>query len=314
MGGFIINDKVSIVLLNWNGHEDTVECLKSLINLNYQCFDIYLVDNDSEKSSIDYIGNYLNNQNYYSFDTIDALLLDDYIKEDNINLLFILNDNNAGFAGGNNVALEYLINNKLSDYVLLLNNDTVVSKDFLDALLDKIKQDDDIGFVGCTHYYYDNPESMQTVGGGCVDLVHGECSAVRDKTAVEDYDFITGSCILMSIGVLRDLGVMDTGYFMYWEDVDWSTCAREKSYKLKVSDYGCIYHKEGSSIKSLNRIYYHTRNRILYMKRHTTGLIYYKFLIYILCYVGKESFFNIVKDYEYSKTLIKALISGIKAK
>ncbi len=273
-----------------------------------------MVDNNSEKSSISYIEDYLYNQNYYSFDTVEVSSLDNYIKQEDINLLFILNDNNAGFAGGNNVALDYLINNKLSDYVLLLNNDTIVSEDFLDALLDKIRQGDDIAFVGCTHYYYDNPESMQTVGGGCVDLVHGECSAILDKTAVEDYDFITGSCILMSIDVLCDLGVMSTDYFMYWEDVDWSTRAREKSYKLKVSDYGCIYHKEGSSIKSLNRIYYHTCNRILYMKRHTTGLIYYKFLIYILCYVAKESFSNIIKNKQYSKTLIKALIHGLKSK
>lgn len=196
---------------------------------------------------------------------------------------------------------------------MLLNNDTVVSEDFLDALLDKINEDEEIAFVGCTHYYYDVPDSIQTVGGGCVDLVHGECSAIHDRSQVEDYDFITGSCILMRTKVLCDLGVMSTDYFMYWEDVDWSARAREKMYKLKVSEYGCIYHKEGSSIKSLNRIFYHTRNRILYMKRHTNGLIYHKFLIYIVLYVLKESFFNIMKNRKYSKTLIKGLISGLKA-
>lgn len=273
-----------------------------------------MVDNDSNKSSINYIIDYLESQDYYSFDTIEVAYLNSYEKLDDTNLLFILNDNNAGFAGGNNVALEYLMNNKLSDHVLLLNNDTVVSADFLDGLLDKIKNDESIAFVGCTHYYYDKRNTIQTVGGGLVDLVHGECRAVVDRGEVDDYDFITGSCILMTNDMLCKLGVMSTDYFMYWEDVDWSVRAREKSYKLKVSDYGCIYHKEGSSIKSLNRIYYHTRNRILYMKRHTSGLTYYKFLIYIICYVLKESFTNLMKNNQYSKTLIKGLINGIKAK
>lgn len=287
--------------------------MESLKTVDYHDFDIYLVDNNSEKQSVDYIKDYLETQNNYSHDIVTSHDLLSYKKEDN-NLIFILNDVNSGFAGGNNVALEYLIKNEVCDFVLLLNNDTIVSTDFIRGLFDKLNESDNTAFVGATHYYYDNPKKMQTVGGGFIDWTHGECSAVHDKSQYDEYDFITGSCILMPIDILREVGPISTDYFMYWEDVDFSTVARRKGYKLRVSDYGCIYHKEGSSIKSLSRIYYHTANRILFMKKFTNGLNYYKFIIYIVLYVLKESASNIITDKEYSKTLLKGLIKGLKYK
>lgn len=311
MKGIIIKSKLSIVLLNWNGHEDTVECLDSLKNLNYTDFNIYLVDNNSESESVEYIKDYLKNQDYYSYETITSRQLNDY--GGNVNLLFILNNVNAGFAGGNNVALDYLIKNDVCDYVLLLNNDTIVSSDFIDGLFDKYNEDDNTAFVGATHYYYDQRRRVQTVGGGIIDWDHGECMAIRQKDQYDSYDYITGSCIFMPIDILREVGPISMEYFMYWEDVDWSTVARKKGYDLKVSDYGCIYHKEGSSIKSLSRIYYHTANRILFMKKFCDEKMYDKFRIYIILYVLKEAFANFIKDSEYSKTLIRGLITGLKA-
>lgn len=312
MKGIIIKSKLSIVLLNWNGHLDTVECLDSLKNLDFTDFNIYLVDNDSETESVEYINDYLKNQGYYSYETITCGQLNDYTGD--VDLLFILNDVNAGFAGGNNVALEYLIKNDVCDYVLLLNNDTVVSSDLIDGLFDKYGQEDNVGFVGATHYYYDDKASIQTVGGGTIDWNHGECMAIRQKSQYDSYDFITGSCVFMPISVLREVGPISTEYFMYWEDVDWSTVACKKGYELKVSDYGCIYHKEGSSIKSLSRIYYHTANRILFMKKFSDEKIYRRFIIYIVLYVLKESSLNVLKNREYSKTLLKGLLKGLKIK
>ncbi len=310
MKGILIKSKLSIVLLNWNGHEDTVECLNSLKNLNYDDFNIYLVDNNSQRNSVEYISDYLENQDYYSHAMVTSNKLDEYT--DDVDLLFILNDVNAGFAGGNNVALEYIIKYDVCEYVLLLNNDTIVSSDFVNALFDKYNQEDNVAFVGATHYYYDDNNSIQTVGGGIIDWKHGECMAVRQKNQYDTYDFITGSCVFMPIAVLREVGPISTDYFMYWEDVDWSTVAHKKGYNLTVSDYGCIYHKEGSSIKSLSRIYYHTANRILFMKKHSDRNRYHKFIIYMVLYVLKESLTNIFKNRQYSKVLIKGLIAGLK--
>lgn len=310
-GVFIIQDNVSIVLLNWNGEKDTVECLESLKSLNYHNFDIYLVDNGSKQNSIDYIYNYLTNDDRYVFDMVQEENLASYERNKDSNIVFILNNDNYGFAGGNNVALNYIKDNISSGYVMLLNNDTIVTPDLLTGLVGKFNESDDTGFVGANHYYYHERNNIQTVGGGCIDLVHGECMAVTIPDSRDEFDFLTGSCILMSCDVLRDVGVISEEYFMYWEDVDWSTQARNHGYKLRISDVGCIYHKEGASIKSMSRIYYHTRNRILYMNRNTGGLIYYKFMIYIVLYVLKESTSNITKNKEYSKTLLRGLKDGI---
>lgn len=298
-------------MLNWNGEEDTIECLNSLKSVDYPYFEIFLVDNYSEGESVKSILNYLNKDTYYSYDLVKKDDLCSFIKKDDSNLVFILNDKNEGFAGGNNVALNYIKDNYSSGYVMLLNNDTIISKDLLTGLVSKYNESDETGFVGANHYYYHDTAKLQTVGGGLIDLVHGECSAVTEFGKVDEFDFLTGSCILMSCKVLREIGVIYDGYFMYWEDVDWSTCARKKGYKLKISDNGCIYHKEGASIPSLSRIYYHTRNRILYMKRNTTGLMFYKFMIYIVLYVMKESFTNIHKNKQYSLTLMKGLKDGL---
>lgn len=303
-------NKVAIILLNWNGATDTIECLESLKNVNYLDYDIYLVDNNSRKESIDELTSYIQNDGFYSSETIAVNQLDTYRKNLNTNLLFILNDNNAGFAGGNNVALRYIMNNNLSEYVMLLNNDTVVSSDFINGLIDKVKQSDENGFVGINTYYYDNNKQIQTVGGGLVDLVHGECSAIT-SSGIDEFDFITGSCVLMPLHVLKEVGLMDESYFMYWEDVDWSTRTRNKGYKLRVADYGYIYHKEGASIHSMRRIYYHTRNRIKYMKKFTKGFKLLKFIIYIILFVIKESLTNIIKNREYSKALLNGLIKGL---
>ncbi len=293
--------------MNWNGDEDTIECLESLKELNYPNFDVFLVDNNSEKQSIDNLIDYLNNDSFYNSVIIEKDDLNTFDKKDENNLVFILNNTNAGFAGGNNVALNYIRNNISSGYVMLLNNDTIVSKDLLTGLVNKFNESDDIAFVGANHYYYHDRNTLQTVGGGSIDLVHGECSAITTPNLQDEFDFLTGSCVFMSCDVLRDVGLMNEEYFMYWEDVDWSTAARKKGYKLKISDTGYIFHKEGASIQSVSRIYYHTRNRILYMKRNTSGLTYYKFMIYIVLYVIKESLTNITKNKEYSFALLNGL-------
>ncbi|WP_170104041.1 glycosyltransferase family 2 protein [Methanosphaera cuniculi] len=293
---------VSIILLNWNGEKDTVECLKSLRKLDYQDYVIYLVDNDSRESSLKYIEKYLNESSYNS-DIITSDDLNMYQKPDDVNLIFILNHENAGFAGGNNVALNYLIDNpEVTDYVLLLNNDTIIKPNLIDALLDKLHTDEKIGFIGVPHYYYDNPDKLQTIGGGFIDIKHAEAIAcMEDK---DEFDFITGSCIFMPIEVLKQIGSLPEDYFMYWEDVDWSTNARNHGYKLVITTDTSIYHKEGASIKSYKRIYYHTRNRIWYMRKYTNSIKYYKFLVYMILFVLKTS--TTAKnedDKDYAKTL-----------
>lgn len=297
--------KVSIVLLNWNGHKDTIECLKSLKKLDYPNYEIYLVDNNSRADDVKQLKDYLDNSDY-NVDMITNNMLDNYVKSDNVDIVFIQNSENAGFAGGNNVSLNYLIENRNTDYVLLLNNDTIVETNLLDAMISKLDSNKNIGFVGVKHYYYDNPDKIQTIGGGFIDMKHGEASASYE--VLDEYDFITGSCIFMKVDVLCKIGGIPEDYFMYWEDVDWSTKLRREGYHLTVADNTAIYHKEGASIISNKRLYYHTRNRIRYMRRYADKKSYDKFIRYMKLFVIKETMMKILTDKEY----VKALTMGLK--
>ena len=134
--------KVSIIILNWNGLEDTIECLESLKKITHPNYEVIVVDNGSE-------GN-------------DAQMLQerfgDYIH-------IIRNDKNYGFAGGANIGMRYVLNNSAADYVLLLNNDTVVDPEFLTELVKVAEADPAIGITGGKIYYYDNPGQLQFVWG-----------------------------------------------------------------------------------------------------------------------------------------------------
>ncbi|MCE5214153.1 MAG: glycosyltransferase, partial [Methanobacterium sp.] len=101
--------KVTIVIVNWNGWEDTIECLKSLYHVNYTNFNIIIVDNHSQDDSVKKIKDYIENKK----------------------LILIVNDENYGFAEGNNIGIRYAQKNFNPDYILLLNNDTIVDKEFL---------------------------------------------------------------------------------------------------------------------------------------------------------------------------------------
>ena len=204
--------------------------MDSLKSLDYPSFDVYLVDNGSQRESVNAILNYLNNGSFYSIDLIQNENLSNFTKTNDSNIVFILNENNSGFAGGNNVALNYIKDNVPTGYVMLLNNDTIVTSDLLTGLVTKFNESDDTGFVGANHYYYHDKNRMQTVGGGSIDMVHGECMAITTNGITDEFDFLTGSCILMSCEVLRKVGVLNEDYFSF---VDNKKESEEEFNKMK---------------------------------------------------------------------------------
>lgn len=126
-------DDVAIIILNWNGWKDTIECLKSLNNLNYKNYEVIVVDNGSTDNSVEKIKEYIENKPKFKL---------------------IANEKNLGFAGGNNIGIRYALNNEF-EYILLLNNDTVVDENFLKPMVELLESSDDIGFVGPKTYFYD---------------------------------------------------------------------------------------------------------------------------------------------------------------
>ena len=236
--------KVFIVILNWNNWSDTLECLESLKNNDYPNEQVVIIDNGSaEKLRTDF--------------------------------KVIYNKENLGFAGGNNVGIKYALE-KGADYVLLLNNDTVVAKDFLSEMIKVAGKDEKIGLIGPKIYFYQDKNRIWSAGGQVNWLYNkGQMRGYNqiDKEQYdcpEETDYITGCCLLIKKEVIKKIGLMPKDYFLYYEDTDWSLRAQQAGFKCVFVPRAKIWHKGSkSSLEgSPSYIYYHIRNGLILAQRY----------------------------------------------
>ena len=201
---------------------------------------------------------------------------------------------NRGFAGGNN----YGIKKSNADYILLLNNDTVVHKDFLKEMVKKAEQG--YGIVGSKIYYHNSKKIW--FEGGKVNWLRTKARHVKGKT-----DFITGCCMLIKREVIDKIGLMDERYFLFFEDVDYCLRARKKRYMCAIADKAKIYHKVSKQTKefSFKYIYYHFRNGLLLAKKNAFILV--KLIAYFISFL--IYFKQLIKS---SSKWTKAIKLGIK--
>lgn len=241
---------VYIILVNYKGLEDTIECLKSLDSITYTNYRTIVVDNASNDNSCEELRKYTN---------IELIEL----KE------------NLGFAGGNNVGIKVAMDNK-ADYVLLLNNDTVVEKDFLDHLVDVAEADSTVGAVGGKIYYFDDKKLIWYAGAKINTF-----TSRTQHLGAEEHDngqynelcetgYITGCMMLVKAEVVEKVGVMDESYFLYYEETDWNVRINQAGYKLMYQPKSVIYHKVSSSTKKINYVmnYYYDRNSYYFINKN----------------------------------------------
>lgn len=248
-----MKDRVSIIILNWNGWKDTIECLESLYKIDYQNYEVIVVDNGSANESLKKIRAWAKK------------------KLTNKKLLIIENDKNYGFAEGNNIAIREILKEKKSDYILFLNNDTVVKKDFLTKSVDLMK-DHKVGVVGSNNRYYYNPEKSWYMGGKFYYYLGGfiKQTGFFEPKKPMDVDYACGSSMLIRTDLLRKYKLFfNNKYFCYFEDTDLCFKIRKKGYRVLYQPKSIIYHKVGASIvMSKNYTYYLTRNRIWFVKEN----------------------------------------------
>ncbi|MDH5533362.1 MAG: glycosyltransferase family 2 protein [Candidatus Pacebacteria bacterium] len=260
-------DHISIVIVHYNTEKETKECLDSLekikTNQNFK-YDVILLDNASK--------------------------IPLKLKKNYTNFELIRSDSNLGFTGGNNLAVKYALEKHNSDYILLLNNDTIVDPDFLKNLYKCSKDHPKAGLVTPKIYFEKNFEfykqdyPMKERGnviwyaGGSIDWKH--LSADHRGVDEVDYgqfedvskvDFTTGCCLLISREIVETVGLLDDNLFLYSEDVDYSLRVKKAGYDLLYCPQSVIWHKNaGSSGGSGSPVqnYYQTRNRLWIAKRH----------------------------------------------
>ena len=197
-----------------------------------------------------------------------------------------------GFAGGNNVGINKALNDN-ADYVLLINNDTVVKPDFLKILVSKMRFDKDIGIVAPQINYYDNPDKIWSAGGKIKKIrssgfARGDIYE-KDISANDRFvDFVSGCCMLIKKEVFQKVGLFDEKFFLYVEDTDFCYRVRKAGYKIFVVSSSKIFHKIHKSTQNELQtipLYYTTRNRLYLAKKN-----FPIFLFFTLLYISSSMF------------------------
>lgn len=253
----MIDKKVGIILVNYNGAKDTIECLNSLKNIFYSNKCVYIVDNNSNEEDVKYLEN---NVDYFDVKIIK-------LKE------------NLGFSGGNNFGIKKAMADGC-EVIGLLNNDTTVEVDFLNQLVVKLFSDEKIGAVVPQIRDYYN-EDIVSYGGGEINYLKGsvfiEGINRYDESINNTERFITfghGCCLFMKNEMILKVGLLPEEYFLYFEDADYSIQIIKTGYKILYCPESIIYHKESASTKkgSDNFQYYFTRNRFYFIKKNFNKL------------------------------------------
>ena len=237
--------QVAIIILNWNGLKDTTECLDSLRSITYPNFRIILVDNHSHNDDADELKR--------SFgDFIDV----------------VENSQNFGFAKGNNIGIKKALPEN-ANFVLLLNNDTVVKPDFLDKLVETSQKDN--SDINAPKILIHGTNEISSTGG---TVKWFSKFIIQHDTKPElvkaEQNFLTGCCLLIRKEVFEHIGFFDEAYFLYYEDVDLCLRARKAGYTMAVNPESVIWHKISQSVKPESETYHYftSRNKLLFTRKN----------------------------------------------
>jgi GT2 family glycosyltransferase len=292
---------VNIIILNWKGWSDTLECLNSIYRIDYPHFNIIVVDNDSQDESVQRIKDWVikrknNNKQFRLYElNFDQKALNKTTRIPSKNKLFFLqNSKNWGFAEGNNKAIKILINNKVGDYVLLLNNDTVVSKDFLEVLVTEGEKHSSIGLLGPKTYYYNykNKKNVIWSGGGYINWFkypgyfsqHENQQDNNKKEESSVCDWVSGACLLikMKIKIPKDELLLNKAYFFGCEDVDLALRLKERNILALYVPQSRIWHKVSRSRPLTIRQVIRSTKTNLKFNRLNNKYFWLFFLLYLI--------------------------------
>jgi len=278
--------RVFVVILNWNGWRDTVECLESVWRSRGVGFDVVVCDNASTDGSVAHIVDWAAGRERVAPDAVPPELAchvsppcakpiacrvtdeagaaapapgAEAPSAAAPSLTVIRNRANLGFAGGMNVGLRFALKHAQCEAVWLLNNDTVVAADALGTLLAKVAADARIGICGSTVLYYRAPRTIQAQGGAALDRWFGVTRHLGDgqpfspdagaAPAEGAMDYVLGASMLVTRAFLEAIGLMAEDYFLYYEELDWAMRARGR-FTLGYAPASLVWHKEGASIGS----------------------------------------------------------------
>ena len=288
---------VYAVVLNYNGTEDTRECVSSLQQSGYPRLEIVIVDNASPDGSAEVITR--------SFPDLPLLR----------------QATNGGYAAGNNAGIRYVLARN-ADFILVINNDVVVEKGFLEPMVNMLRRDSGIGVVNAKVFYQSAPQEIFSAVGEfsrwlCTGLNKGrDAEACRSTTLECDVDYVCGVLLLIRREVFETIGLLDERFFMYFEDVEFSQRVRTQ-YRLAYTARSVAFHKSGGGkgwrAYTELYLYYHTRNRLWVFRNETWPYRVYVALFTLATALAKAAiiFLNCVDNPRKMLKQWEALYDGI---
>lgn len=235
--------RVDVVVLNWNGWQDTIACLASLQRQDYPNFNLLVVDNGSTDGSVD------------------------QIKKAMPSVELLQTGANLGFGGGCNAGMRLALA-RGADYIWLINSDATVDSNALSALVRVAEQTPVLGAVGSVLYEADQHDRVQLWGGGAVNLWLGRS---QHRISPGSLDFISGASVLLRRTTLEEVGLFDqTNFFMYWEDTDLGFRLRKAGWLLAVADDSRVWHKQSASVGKRSPLLdeYFTQSAVRFLRRY----------------------------------------------
>lgn len=238
---------VTLIVLNWNAGATLAATLQSLLRLDYPDFRVVVVDNGSDDGSVE------------------------MVRDQFPQVTLHQSADNNGFAAGNNLALRQLD----TPYAVLVNPDVIVAPDWLRALISAMQTDPTIGIAGCKLYYPED-KLLQHAGGAITlpqALPHHFGLRETDRgqhDTLRDVDYVIGAALAVRRTVIQAIGLLDEGYFLYFEEVDWCARARRAGYRVVYVPQATAVHYESITIKRESDAYVRTihTSRWRYLLKH----------------------------------------------
>ncbi|MBD3182835.1 glycosyltransferase [Candidatus Poribacteria bacterium] len=260
-----LQPKVFVLTLNWNGKKWLGDCLTSILEMDYPNYEVVVIDNGSTDGSVD------------------------FVRENFPNVHLVLNGENLGYSEGFNQGIRYA-HQRGADYFLIMNNDTVIDKNALSALMETALTQNKAGFVTGKVYYYDQPDTLQTIGKNDHKILwNGSHVGFKQKDIgqyqqVKEFPFLDDIFVLVSKKLYQEVGGYNPQFFLEAEEYEWQARSKEKGWKFYYTPKAKIWHRVSMSMGGSGNViarYFDIRNGILVMALHAGLVRFLKYYAYI---------------------------------
>ena len=257
-----LKPKVAILVLNWNGKQDTLECFESLKKLSYPNTEVILIDNGSSDDSVK---------------SFQALFPE---------FTYIETHKNLGFAGGNNVGIQKALTTD-AEFIFLLNNDTIVEPNLIEHFLEAQMTQPKAGILGAKILLYDEPDRIDHLGGFWnANRAEFESNAQNQKDhpnfSMQQVDYVCGCALFAKKQVFQTIGLLEAKFFLLWEEADFCFRAKRAGFEIWTAPKAKIWHKVSASFVGgkPHMHYFWWRSRLLWLERNHSGFQLYFRIIF----------------------------------